>query len=307
MKLSVIIPTKDRGEVFDETLRCAVDATMHLDAELLIINDSKQSKPTVPNNNGRIRIFNNPLSGVASARNLGAKESSGELLLFLDDDIVISKSTVDHVLSLHDQIKGGCFNLNWEYPKSLDEHIDVTQFGRFMHAHQLTSFKGWYADSSWKDNSLFESKSVASFHLSISRRHFEASGGYNEQFPHAGFEDYDFPQRLKTAGLSFYIDSRVKVFHNEADRMKLGNWLASQERRAITRRMAVSLGYHEVALEYGSIKRVLLSIIVATHSLTMVFLGMIPNRKLFDPLYFKLVGALQAGKIYKGYTAHVAR
>ena len=304
MKLSVIIPTKDRGAVFDETLRCAIDATLHLDSEVLVINDSKQSRPAIPPNSGRVRILDNHGAGVASARNMGAKESSGEILLFLDDDIMISKVSVNHVLSLHEQIEEACFNLNWEYPLSLREGIEVTQFGRFMESHRLTTFKGWYENSSWKDNALFESKSVASFHLSISRRHFEVSGGYNEQFPHAGFEDYDFPLRLKKAGLSFYIDSRVTVFHNEADRLKLENWLASQERRAVTRRMAVSLGYNELTLKYGPIKKALLSIIVTTCGMTIGFLGMIPNLKLFDPLYFKLVAILQAGKIYKGYTAH---
>ncbi|MBX2942953.1 MAG: glycosyltransferase family 2 protein [Cyclobacteriaceae bacterium] len=303
MQLSVIIPTKDRGDVFDQTLRCAIESIDHLDAEIIVVNDSKSTQPDIPKNE-KIRLINNSNSGVASARNAGAKISHGQLLLFLDDDIVISKNSVEHVLNLHQQIKNACFNVNWEYPLSVQESMRYTQFGRFMKSHGLTSFKGWYADPSWRDNALFPSKSVASFHLSILRSDFEKVKGYNEQFPHAGFEDYDFPLQLKQVGLSFYIDSRVTVFHNEADRMKLENWLNSQERRAATRSVAVSMGYTELKLHYGLTKRILLSIISKYSEFFLHVLRVFPNIKTIDPLYFKWIAAIQASKIFKGYTSH---
>ncbi len=304
MKLSIIIPTKDRGEVFDETLQCATYSIQHLDAEIIVVNDSKTSTPAIPIEAKKVKLINNRKSGVASARNIGVRESTGELLLFLDDDIMISKITVDHVLRLHRQMKNACFNVNWEYPHSLQKSMEQTQFGRFMKAHRLTSFKGWYADSSWRDNELFTSKSVASFHLSITRTDFDKTTGYNEQFPHAGFEDYDFPIQLKQGGLSFYIDSRITVFHNEADRMKMENWLNSQERRGATRKVAVNLGYKELHVHYGLTKRFLLSRINFFYPLLHTFLKICPNHIFFDPLYFKCVAALQAGKIFKGYTSH---
>lgn len=304
MKLSIIIPTKDRGKVFDQTLLCASEAIQHLDAEIIVVNDSKVSKPLIPNGYKNARLINNPKSGVASARNAGVRESKGDLLLFLDDDIIISKSSVDHVLSLHEQMKNACFNLNWEYPPSMQTDMGLTQFGRFMKAHRLTSFKGWYADASWKDNTLFPSKSVASFHLSIERNHFAKTEGYNEQFPYAGFEDYDFPLQLEKIGVSFFIDSRIRVFHNEADRLKLDNWLNSQERRSATRSVAVNLGYKELELKYGFVKRMLLMGINYFSGLLMFLLRIIPNNKRADLLYFKLVAVIQAGKIFKGYTSH---
>lgn len=303
MKLSIIIPTKDRGEVFIQTLNNAINSIQHLDAEIVVVNDSKIHQPVIQNGRELVRLINNPKSGVASARNAGVRESRGELLLFLDDDIIISKESVDHVLRLHQQMSNVCFNLNWEYPVEMQEKLELTQFGRFLKASQLTSFKGWYADSSWKDDALFPSTSVASFHLSLLRKDFNNTKGYHEQFPHAGFEDYDFPRQLKRAGISFYIDSRATVFHNEADRMNLSNWLASQERRATTRKVGVTLGYTELALKYGYAKRKSLIIInYSTGFLTNV-LRIIPNFKIFDPIYFKVLATLQAGRIFKGYTS----
>lgn len=301
MKLSIIIPTKDRGNVFSETLSRAIAASQHVGAEIIVVNDSKLSKPILSGDQARVRLINNVGAGVASARNTGAMESKGDLLLFLDDDVLISKQSIDHILVLHEKYVNACFNLNWIYPPTLSRDLERTQFGRFLKSHQLNSFKGWYADSSWKDNSLFLSKSVASFHLSVLKADFKKTNGYNEQFPHAGFEDFDFPLRLKQAGLAFYIDSRVTVHHNEADRLSLEVWLNSQERRSITRRVAVNLGHQELKLEYGFFKMTLLKVLNLGFRPLLVSLRMIPNYRIFDFAYFKLVAVLQACKIFKGY------
>lgn len=301
MELSIIIPTKDRGEVFYHTLTCAIESTLHMDAEIIVVNDSRKTQLTIPNNQ-RVRLIINPKSGVAAARNIGVKNSTGELLLFLDDDIVISKDSIDHMVKLHQEKENACFNVNWEYPMALQERLQRLQFGRFLKTHGFTSFKGWYDDPSWVDNALFPSRSIASFHLSIKRTDFDKTDGYNEQFPHAGFEDYDFPLQLKKAGIAFFIDTTIKVYHNEADRLNLENWLNSQERRAATRKVAVELGYAELTIDYGFIKSGVLRIVNFLYMPLMGLLKSIPNRALLDSIYFKIVAVLQAGKIFKGYT-----
>jgi GT2 family glycosyltransferase len=167
----------------------------------------------------------------------------------------------------------------------------------------MVSFKGWYANPGWKEDQLFESLSVASFHLSLRRADFERSRGYDEEFPHAGFEDFDFPLRLKKAGVQFFIDTRQKVYHNEADRTTMKPWLENQERRAITRAIAVHRGYSELTLNYTPAKRRVLSLVLVCQPLIRAFMRVIPSGIGMDSLVFKLVGALQAAKIYRGYMA----
>lgn len=303
MLLSIIIPTKERDEIFNETLRCVVLATQHLNAEIVVVNDSKLSHPIIPKNSGNIKLIINPESGVAAARNIGARNSAGDLLLFLDNDIIVSKKSIDHTIALHEEYEKACFNLDWQYPPLLQNLLSKSPFGRFIKAHNMTSFKGWYNDSSWVDNALFPSSSVASFHLSISRKNFELTGGYNEQFPHAGFEDYDFPTKLKKVGLNFFIDSRVVVDHNESDRLNVENWLNNQERRAQTRKIAVNIGYRELQFSYGYGKRFLFFLILIFYPLLFSLLKVWPNYPFLDNIYFKLISYIQAAKIYKGYTS----
>lgn len=249
-------------------------------------------------------MIDNPGKGVAAARNAGVRATTGKLLLFLDDDIQISRGSIDHVLNIHRQMDNVCLNPNWEYPPELMQKLRATQFGRFMIASGMVSFKEWYHDPSWRDDTMFASKSVASFHLSIKRSDFEKTNGYNESFPHAGFEDYDFPVALKKAGLAFFIDSRVTVYHNEADRIDTDSWLASQERRAATRKVAVGLGYNELSLDYPFLKRMTFAMMHVAKPVIMATMLGLPNRKLFDPLFFRLVSGLQAYRIYRGYSSN---
>lgn len=302
MKLSIIIPTCDRGVVFDGTLRWAMEAIHGLDAEIIVVNDSPRSMPTIPEDAKRVTLLRNPGKGVGAARNFGARNATGHLLLFLDDDVLVTNQTLLAVMEVHRQHAGIALNPDWIYPPDLVSKLNGSSFGRFLEAHQMTTFRGWYADASWKDQALFESLSVASFHLSITPEDFQRSGGYDEQFPFAGFEDYDFPLRLKKAGIRFRIDTRILVFHNEADRVLLDGWLGGQERRAFTRAVAVHKGYQQLTLDYPLLKRWLLSCAQAVYPFLLWNAKRIPNRKSFDAFAFKWFGYLQAVRIYQGYS-----
>lgn len=306
MDLSVVIPTKDRGEVFKHTLHAALKATDHLSSEIIVVNDSKTSKPTFEINE-RVKLLNNPRSGVASARNFGVANSVGKILLFLDDDVVVSKQSVDRVIELHHDHLSSCFNLNWVYPPELENQLSKSLFGRFLQRHGMNDFKGWYNDSGWRDNAIFPSKSIASFHLSITRNDFYKTKGYNEAFPHAGFEDYDFPLQLKKVGIRFYIDSQVSVYHNEADRLNLESWLNNQQRRAVTRKVAVDLGYTDLEIDYGVLKKIILQVLSVGTPLLFIILNMMPNRKYFDRLYSKLLSIIIAVKIFNGYASPIGK
>jgi len=303
LDLSIIIPTtKERDAIFNTTLENASRAIEGIDAEVLVVNDSKDYVPNIKPGSSNITVLNNPGKGVASARNHGAQKARGKILLFLDNDIIINAQAVKHILAIHEELPIACINPDWVYPAELLQDIDKTNFGKFISRHNMISHRGWYGDG-WEANKLFASKSVASFHLSLSKENFEKSGGYNTKFNYAGFEDYDFPLRLKAAGLVCYIDSRVTVFHNEADKaMNAEARLQALKMRASTRKTAVNLGFGELVLEYSAVKAKCLSVISFFSSPLIAVLNAIPNNEFFYRAYVKIYSALEASYIYKGYT-----
>jgi GT2 family glycosyltransferase len=303
MEVSIIIPTKNRTEILRRTLASAVEAVSHLKAEIVVVDDASTATPEIPNEFTNVRLLRNPGSGVASARNFGAKHTTNPLILFLDNDILITSATVDHIISLHEEFKNSCFNLNWTYPPELIEQLAGNGFGRFLKRYDMITYRGWYNSPAWKEDSLFAVPAIAGFHLSIMRSDFLKTGGYEERFPFAGFEDYDFPKRLQQQGIRQFIDSRVFVLHNEVDRLGLENWLTNWERRSASRKAGVRLGYNELALSYSPAKSAALKSILAIYPLLIVITQFWPNFTLLDSLFFKLIKGMQAASIYRGYTS----
>lgn len=303
MNLSIIIPSKDRKFILDESLALAYSAIKNLDAEILVINDSKTASILIePYYYNKVRVVDNPKSGVASARNLGASLAKADLLLFLDDDMWIADENVRTTLRLHEQYQQCCINLNWVYPPELDGEIRKTQFGRYLHHYGFATLKGWCTGLAWDDHKLFMIDGITSQYLSIKKDDFLKVGGYNENFPHAGAEDHDFGKRLRKAGIQPYIYPISTVYHNEADRMDVKAWLARKKRGGETRKVAAELGYKEIALSYGVFKSKTYNLLSISKPALYKLLNAIPNRQMFDPVYFKILNILLGTASYEGYT-----
>lgn len=94
--ISVIIPTFNRARVLEETvhsfLECQNDG---VDYELLIVDNNSPDKTReiaerLAKRISRIRYIFEPLQGANHARNRGIRESRGEIVAFVDDDVYFS-------------------------------------------------------------------------------------------------------------------------------------------------------------------------------------------------------------------------
>lgn len=302
--LSLIIASKDRAAILAVTLEKVYRALQGIPAEVIIINDSKTTSIDVPAAyQDKVRVIDNPRGGVASARNLGAAHAQAPLLVFMDDDMWVAADNVRATLQLHQQYgqEARCFNLNWVYPPELQAYVQSTQFGRYLHFYGFDSLKGWCRGLPWSDTELFATPGITSQYLAIRKTDFERAGGYNESFPHAGFEDHDFSQRLAAHQVQPYILPTSTMFHNEADRMNLPAWLARKRRGGETRRVAVELGHEELVYEYGALKGSIYRLAALVRPVIMGVLKLIPNQRAFDRPYFALVNLLLGTALYTGY------
>jgi GT2 family glycosyltransferase len=98
MTVSIIIPTRNRAKSLECTLS-SVAMAIHgqVDAEVLIIdNGSPGSTAELVSRfqsqfgSGKWRYFLEPIPGLLSGRHRGAAEADGEILAFLDDDVILS-------------------------------------------------------------------------------------------------------------------------------------------------------------------------------------------------------------------------
>lgn len=131
-----------------------------------------------------IRVIEQPNRGLAAARNRGGKEANGEILLFLDDDMICEPD----LLQRHERsYRAGADAVVGEFSEPEDAFAaarkqDSARSNARTHDERVTSPFGIYGG-----------------HISVRRSAFEAVGGFDESFTTNGaygYEDCDIIYRL---------------------------------------------------------------------------------------------------------------
>lgn len=301
MQASVIIPTKDRLEILTETLRTVSAAIEGIDAEIIVVNDSRKTKPNVQGNH-RMVVIDNPGKGVASARNAGADIAKSECLVFMDDDFLIEPTHLISAIAYANKEPGRVYLFDWTYPPEMIKSLLDNHFGRYLIEHGYTSLRGWLAGE-WQEAEVFELTGGASYFFAIQKTTFQLVGGYDERFPHAGAEDYDFVSRLRKMGIRYYLDRRLVIYHNEKDRLDPVGFFARKKRNGETIALAGELGYGELKINYSLAKRVTMEMLSGMKPVILWIHSAIPELPVFDTLYFRLTNILLAIHFFEGYSA----
>lgn len=302
-EISIIVPTLNRPVILQETILHLLEAIDGITAEIIIINDNKHSEISDEiKTNPRIKTANNPSQGAASARNAGVKLATADLLLFLDDDILVSPENIQTTISLHKNKQKVAYNFNWIYPQHLQNKLPLYQFGRFLMHHNLISYQGWVRDINWiSEEDFITVPKLAAFYFSISKADFLSVGGFNETFTQQGVEDDELSFRLKQSGVHMMIAKHHYVLHNEIDRQDLSSRLKRLHASAVNKRRAFDMGLLEYKITYSKTKLWLLNIALRFNGLIFAITQLIPNLVQLDFVYFRMVKILFAVSVYKGY------
>ena len=91
--ISVIVPFYNSSETIDETL-CSVEAQTYPSVEIIVVNDGSNEYHSnklkqILSNRPHVQLVEQSNKGLASARNIGARQASGVYFCFLDSDDVI--------------------------------------------------------------------------------------------------------------------------------------------------------------------------------------------------------------------------
>lgn len=184
MKVSVIIPTRNRERIVSRCIECILNQD-YSKYEIIIVDDGSEdnTKETL-NRFLNYRNFKfislSERRGPAFCRNLGVKESKGELIIFIDSDIFVNSNFISTHVKAHKNHPEGIVAVG---PVIAISEIDT----------ELSS-KGSILDFS---NAYF-----ASGNASIPRDVFMKVGGFDEIFNVYGWEDIDFGLKLKASGVN---------------------------------------------------------------------------------------------------------
>lgn len=193
--------------------RSQVEVTFVLDG---CTDNTRQALESVDHRH-RVNIIETPGAGAAAARNRGAEASSGDILLFMDDDVMPQPGLLDAHLQAQESrerlIAVGPYPYAPEMPVNpLDFMIRDWWHKRFTEmanpGHRFT-----YED-------------CVTGNISLPRRDFEAVGGFDECFEKDGREDYELGARLLKSGMAMDHASRALAYHypTNTPRSSLRKW-----------------------------------------------------------------------------------
>lgn len=193
--LSVIIPTCNRNDLLKKCLNCLqpeVQTLGKINYEVIVTDDSKQhqAKKFIEENFDWIKWIAGPQKGPAANRNNGAKNATGEWLVFIDDDCLPNKlllKTYQDVIIGNEKIAvfEGCIKADREQ-RSLAEECPVNETGGYL----------------WSCNFMIRKT------LFLDNLH-----GFDENFPYAAMEDVELDYRLTKNGIKKLFVKEAFVIH----------------------------------------------------------------------------------------------
>ncbi|MGC2260511.1 MAG: glycosyltransferase [Candidatus Sulfotelmatobacter sp.] len=221
--VSIIIPTFNGAVRIGNCLDALLRQTGRHNAEIIVVNDgSTDDTAKVVENYSGVRLITQANAGPATARNRGASEAQGTIILFTDDDCVPMPDWLAAMLQpFEDTDIVGAKGVYRTHQKSLIARfvqIDYEDRYRLMAAHDSIDF-------------------VDTYSAAFRRDRFLEMTGYDTSFPLACAEDIELSYRMSARGWKMKFVPSAVVYHTHPD--TLSKYLKKKYKFAFWRVLAV--------------------------------------------------------------------
>jgi len=200
IKISVIVPVYNNPQDLHDCLS-AILGTSGPDCEIIVVDDaSTDSTPSVAARMGVTVLRLTKNSGPAAARNYGASHARGEILFFVDADVVVAPGTLERVVKVmeNDPDLAAVFGSYDAQPRAPGV---ISQYRNLLH-HFVHQNGNSEASTFWAGCGA------------IRRTVFEKIGGFDpKQFPRPSIEDIELGYRMRHAGYRIFLDKSLQATH----------------------------------------------------------------------------------------------
>ena len=224
MKLSIIIPTKDRTEEIKSTINF-LSCNHFFFNELIIIDSSEESndlKFYIKKFNFKIKYFNSKPS-ISLQRNIGLKniDKDNNFVMFLDDDIKFNKGALNNMKNFiennHQKYVGFGFNLTTKDKIKKNRNNFLNIFNIYSSKYGEVSQSGWHSLAfNLNRNTVVEWLSTQAV---IFNKYKIKNIFFDEFFKDYSYlEDLDFSYSLKNMGKLIIVANAQYRHKNNIDR-----------------------------------------------------------------------------------------
>lgn len=198
--VSIVVPVYNDPRDLYECLSALIAASSP-EAEIIVVDDaSTDATPSVATRMGVrvLRLAKN--SGPGAARNCGARHAQGELLFFVDADVVVAPEAVSRVVQVfaeHPEVAAvfGSYDARPRVEGVVSQYRNLLH--HFVHQHGNPEASTFWAGCG-----------------AIRRSVFEEVGGFDETFtPPCSVDDIELGYRIRQAGHRIRLDKALQGTH----------------------------------------------------------------------------------------------
>jgi glycosyltransferase involved in cell wall biosynthesis len=205
MYISVVIPTYNRLPILQKSLAALEQQELNDDRiegyEIVLIDDGStdQTLTWLQDNQTRlphVQLYQQEHKGAAAARNLGVTNAQGDTIIFIDSDLVVTKSFLQ---SHANALVKGRQTLQSDRLFTYGAVINTNNFADpTSEPYKITDFSAAY---------------FATGNVAIARKWLETAGLFDTGFQLYGWEDLELGVRLKKLGLKLIKCPEAVGYH----------------------------------------------------------------------------------------------
>lgn len=238
IKYNFVIPTYNKKKYLKKTL-CYIDGQRNYgnyNYEVIVVDDGSDDY-TYEYIKGMNRNFDlkyiyidrNENSCRASARNVGWKNARGEIVVFIDDDILINHDYLGELDRYYNYandlvVIGTRINLKEQDADRTHDWSAITSDAYRCPNSDYLEFRHPILNSLSYNMSAhkYPWAIVYSCNFAVPRRILQSVGGFDEDFKEWGFEDVELGYRLSKNKAKIVINSKLEVLHQHHEKSRIG-------------------------------------------------------------------------------------
>ena len=231
--VSIIIVNYNVKEFLPNLIQSISKAVKNVSSEIIIVDNASQdgSAEFICNKFPFITLIENRENlGFSKANNIGLKVATGEYLLLLNPDTILSEDTIDVMIKFFDENPdagiAGCKILNPDgsfqlacrrsFPGPWNSFCKVTGLSSlFPGSRVFAKYNLTYLN----EYETYEVDAISGSFMMIKRNVYENVGGLDEQFFMYG-EDLDWCYRIQKAGYKVYYVHSTQIIHYKGESTK---------------------------------------------------------------------------------------
>ncbi len=204
--VSVVIPAYNAEKTINKCLDSIMNQDCTEEYDVIVVDDgSTDSTPQIVLRFDNIRLIRQENAGPASARNKGAAEAKGEIILFTDSDCFPTENWISEMVNPfknNNEVVGvkGAYKTGQKEIAARFVQIEYQDKYNYMSKNKYIDFMDTYS-AGFKRDVFLEMK------------------GYDTEFPVACAEDVELSYRLSKRGFKMVFNPDAIVYHIHSNRL----------------------------------------------------------------------------------------